>query len=133
MVGLGEVDELEVEGEGASELVGGRHGERFDTAQGVLERLGGGMGRALGAAARGEGLPCGSKSRLRGGRWRFGGVLRRPRRSGRPACSRRTSPSSMPSERTSRRRGASLSSPVGAWSSARRCGQLEGDQREGIH
>src|SRR5580704_1808371 len=38
----------------------------------------------------------------------------------------------MPSERTSRRSGASLSSPVGACSSARRCGQSVGVQRDGM-
>src|ERR1700736_1117146 len=38
----------------------------------------------------------------------------------------------MPSERTSRRSGASFSSPVGACSSARRCGQSVGLQREGM-
>jgi hypothetical protein len=37
-----------------------------------------------------------------------------------------------PSERTSRRGSASFSSPVGACSSASRCGQSVGDQREGI-
>src|SRR5258707_15504472 len=38
----------------------------------------------------------------------------------------------MPSERTSRRSGASFSSPVGACSSARRCGQSVGVQRDGM-
>src|SRR5882757_4239920 len=38
----------------------------------------------------------------------------------------------MPSERTSRRSGTSFSSPVGACSSARRCGQSVGVQRDGM-
>ena len=41
MVGFGEVDELEVESEGAGELVGGGFSERADALEGVLERVGG--------------------------------------------------------------------------------------------
>ena len=53
MVGLGEIDELEVEGEGAGELVGGSLAEGFDAAERVLERVGGGCGAGFGASGAG--------------------------------------------------------------------------------
>ena len=54
MVGLGQVDELEVEGEGAGKLVGGGHAERLHTAQRVLERVGGGGRTRLGGGSPGR-------------------------------------------------------------------------------
>ena len=123
VVGLGQVDELEVEGEGAGEMVGGGQAERLYTAQRVLQRVGGGGRTGLGRggpgdrAAPGAAVPASSASRRAMAVWRSSSTASK---TGRPACSRSTSPSSMPSERTSRRRGASLSSPVGACSSARR-------------
>src|SRR5580658_884089 len=49
-----------------------------------------------------------------------------------PACSRSTSPSRVPSERTSRRSGASFRSPDWASNSARRCDQLSGFHKRAI-
>ena len=48
VVGFGEVDEFEVESEGAGELVGGGFAEGLDAAQGVLERVGGRGGTGFG-------------------------------------------------------------------------------------
>jgi len=49
-----------------------------------------------------------------------------------PACSRSTSPSSVQSERTSRRRGASFRSPERASNSFNRCDQLSGFHKRAI-
>jgi hypothetical protein len=53
VIGLGEIDEFEIEGEGASELIGGGQAEAFDTTERVRERVGGR-----------------SRARLGGGTWR---------------------------------------------------------------
>ena len=58
VVGLGEVDELEVKAEGTGELVGGRFAEGFDGAQGMLEGIGCGGGARLCAGGAG-GDACG--------------------------------------------------------------------------
>ncbi len=67
VVGFGEVDELEVKGEGAGELIGGGFAERFDAAQRVLERVGGQIARSFiclgaGGGARRCGAGIGGRS-----------------------------------------------------------------------
>ena len=73
--------------------------------------------------------PRSSASRRRIVPWRSASTCSK---SSFPACSRSTSPSNVPSERTSRRSGASLRSPVCASSSASRCDQLSGFHRRAI-
>jgi hypothetical protein len=77
VVGLGEVDEFEVEAEGAGELVGGGGAEGLDEVEGVVE---------VGSARECHPVRWRIWRRPRGGRWRCGAALRRPRRwAGRPA------------------------------------------------
>ena len=52
MVGLGEVDEFEVEAEGARELVSGREFEGVDAGEGLLKVGGSGLGASLPSASR---------------------------------------------------------------------------------
>ena len=119
MVGFSQVDQLEVEGKGAGEQDGALRRAASEPAPARRRRC----GRLL------RRWPRASASRRRMVPWRSASTSAK---SSSPACSRNTSPSSMPSERTSRRSGASFRSPDCASNSASRCGQLSGFHKRAI-